>query len=391
MLTALAAEIQRSPPEGARFTLDGSERLEKHLGAVCHEVLEQLQSIIPPERLQAIALGGGYGRGEGGVLRAETGDQPYNDLEFYVFVAGHAWLNERRYGTALHRLSENLSAPAGVEVEFKITSLAELRRSSPSMFYHDLVMGHRWLLGDDGLLNGCEHHSHAALLPASEATRLLLNRCSGLLLARDRLQRERFTGSDADFVFRNLAKVQLALGDALLTTEGRYHWSCQERHRRLQRLLPAKDFIWMEVVRAHHATGVDFKLHPHRPALPREALQAMHDELSSLALRVWLWLESRRLQCRFATAQEYGLSSVNKWPGTPLWRNWMANVKVFGPAALAQPRSWRHPRDRVLSALAFLLWADTDAGSPRTVTRFLGASKAGPLITCYQKRWLGVC
>ena len=39
---------------------------------------------------------------------------------------------------------------------------------------------------------------------------------------------------DADFVGRNLAKDQLAFGDVLLTAHGQYHWSCQERHRRLE-------------------------------------------------------------------------------------------------------------------------------------------------------------
>ena len=47
-------------------------------------------------------LGGGYGRGEGGVLRSpESGeDQPYNDLEFYVFTRGSALIAERRFRRA---------------------------------------------------------------------------------------------------------------------------------------------------------------------------------------------------------------------------------------------------------------------------------------------------
>src|ERR1041385_8342203 len=129
----------------SRFTRDGSDELERHLERACQKVLASIRRIIPPHRLQGIALGGGYGRGEGGVLKTAVGDQPYNDLEFYVFARGPTWFNERCYASALHRAGEELSRTAGVEVEFKITSLAKLRRSPPSMFYYDLVLGHCWL------------------------------------------------------------------------------------------------------------------------------------------------------------------------------------------------------------------------------------------------------
>mgnify|MGYP006142135189 CR=1 FL=1 len=39
---------------------------------------------------------------------------------------------------------------------------------------------------------------------------------TGLLFARERLDRPHFTAADADFVGRNLAKARLALGDAVL-------------------------------------------------------------------------------------------------------------------------------------------------------------------------------
>src|SRR2546430_13631947 len=93
-------------------------------------------------------------------------------------------------------------------------------------------MGNRWLRGEERLLTGCEQHRDAKRIPVSEATRLMMNRCSGLLLARERLERAEFSPGDADFVGRNLAKAQLAFGDTILTAFGRYDWSCLERHKR---------------------------------------------------------------------------------------------------------------------------------------------------------------
>jgi hypothetical protein len=310
-------------------------------------------------------------------------------LEFYVFVRGHPWLNERRYAKSLHELIAGLVLSAGVELEFKIISRAKLRRSPQNLFYHDLVMGHRWLLGDDRLFAGCEHHRDAETIPLSEATRLLMNRGSGLLFAREKLGHERFSAADADFVCRNVAKIQLALGDAVLIAFGKYDWSCLERDRRLSDLASTEDLPWIEEVRKSHAAGVEFKLQPYRSGLSREALQAQFRGVSALALRSWLWLESRRLGRDFRSAADYASSGINKWPGTSSWRNRLANVRVFGPRAILFPRNGRHSRERILNALVLLLWAraETSHKLTRKVQRELLVSGATAIIPVYRERW----
>src|SRR5947199_6504474 len=104
------------------------------------------------------------------------------------------------------------------------------------MFYYDLVSGHRLVHGTDEWLGQCEHHRAAHRIPLHEATRLLMNRCSGLLFAQERLARVPFSAEDADFVGRNLAKAKLAFGDVVLAMRGQYHWSCRERQKRLKKL-----------------------------------------------------------------------------------------------------------------------------------------------------------
>ena len=105
-----------------RFTRDGSEYLEEHLSHVCRSVLAGVQAVVPGNKLQALVLGGGYGRGEGGVLRTPQGDRPYNDLEFYVFVAGNRFWNERVYGPPLSAFAQKISPEADLHIEFKIAS-----------------------------------------------------------------------------------------------------------------------------------------------------------------------------------------------------------------------------------------------------------------------------
>lgn len=399
-----------TPGTPQRFTVDGDDRLERRLQRLCREVADGVRKLVPAASLQGVLLAGGYGRGEGGVLITPEGDRPYNDMEFYVFVRGSTLVNDRRFKAALHELGETLSPQAGLEVEFKILSLEKLRRAPVSMFSHDFVVGHRWVIGDDSLLAGCDHHRVETHIPQHEATRLLFNRGSGLLYAAERLRRKDFSAEDADFVGRNLAKAQLGIGDAILAACGAYHWSCTERHERLKQLRAgretgdasrAKPYIeafrrllaepvrGLHLLGAHEA-GVVFKLHPRRSQHGQEALAIQHAELSMLAWETWRILESFRLRQSFATPRHYAFSACSKCPEHPAWRNVLVNARAFGIRSAFSSEATRYPRERLFHALTFLLWDDL-----RNPTVLAGAQQAlrttatdfPALVGAYERLW----
>ena len=376
----------------ARFTVDGGQELESRLAKTCSEVLAAVQKLIPQEKLEALVLGGGYGRGQGGVRKTKSGEKPYNDLEFYVFVRGNVHVSERNYHAPLHELGERLSSDAGLHVEFKVYSIDKLRDSPVSMFTYDLVAGHKVIFGGEEIFQECQHHLIARDIPLHEATRLLFNRCSGLLLAKDFLRNPELTPEQQDFVGRNIAKAQLAFGDAVLAVYGRYHSNCLERAERLNK--NPSDFgppALGEIQRVH-AMGVDFKLHPSRTRASRAELLESHAQSSKLGLQLWLWVESRRLDRPFTTAQEYALSPVSKCPESVPWRNALLNLRTFGPGKIFDRNNFRYPRERLLNALSLMLW--DEATSPEKAAQWklpelLQAKSATwpDLIQAYQHLW----
>jgi hypothetical protein len=374
-----------------RFTLDGSAELERRLTEVCAAVADGVRAIVSGNKLEALVLAGGYGRGEGGVLKTEGGDLPYNDLEFYVFVKGSRLLAERRFGPGLHELGARLSPAAELHVEFKIDSLEKLRRSPITMFSYDLVSQHRVLYGEN-VFCGCNNHLQAETIPAAEATRLLFNRCTGLLLAQEMLNQAEFGAEQADFVGRNLAKCRLALGDAVLTLSGLYHWSVVQRKTNLQQSSVGDRPAWFETVRKQHALGAEFKLHPKRANKPAAAWKSEHAEIVSLALEIWLWVESQRLKRRFVSAQDYATDGGRKWGAGSSVRNYLLNLRTFGLKAGLDSLAWRYPRERLLNALPLLLWNDKLSNQPE-VTRHLQqqlrseASGWADLVAAYKQAW----
>lgn len=388
-LDAKAAADQAPRP---RFTLDGDQRLEEHLETTCRRIGTGLRGLLPERTLEAVLLGGGYGRGEGGVLRGAEGDLPYNDLEFYVFLRGNRHVNELRHGRALHVLGEILTPQAGVDVEFRIGSLTELQEAAVTMFSYDLVSGHRWLLGDESCLRHCSHHRAAEDIPLTEATRLLMNRCTGLLLAQERLGRERFSPADADFVARNIAKAQLGAGDAVLAVFGEYHWSARERHRRLERMVRSEREPWFEDICRHHRAGVEFKLHPTRSTSTREQLLAAHADIGEVCREVWLWVEMRRLEAPLRNVRDYVELAADKCPETFGPRNALVNAKLLGPRVAISRRAFRHPRERVLNSLPLLLWQPDALTSPCLRQRLQSelrttASDFASLTSAYRTLW----
>ncbi len=365
MISPVPAAPSLSAPTSQRFTLDGDHALELHLEQTCARVLSGIRGLIPATSLEAVLLGGGYGRGEGGVLRDPGGDRPYNDLEFYVVIRGNRHLNEFLYHRRLEVLGEILTHLADVEIEFKIMSWAEMAAQPVSMFSYDLVSGHRiWSHAETPPLRGCNHHRIATTIPAAEATRLLMNRCSGLLLARAELAREPFTPAAADFVRRNIAKAQLACGDAVLTAHRLYHWSCRERHRRLAQLAADSPSPRLVSVLAHHAIGVEFKLHPTSTETTHSALEELHAQLTELTRQTWLDLEAQRLGRSFPSARAYALHAADQDPDSSRSRNFLLNFRANGLRPRSQPSPWRHPRQRVYRALALLLWEPATFTNP---------------------------
>ena len=337
-----------------RFTRDGSDALEKLIADTCEEIGKEVTRIVPAEKFQALLLAGGYGRGEGGVLSTPDGDAPYNDLEFFLLIQGNPRLNERRYEKDIHALEHRMTEQIGIEVEMKILSLEKLVASPTSMFFYDLVCGHHVTAGPATVLDSCMHHADSIRIPAHEATRLMMNRCSGLLYAAERLARSECTREDLDFIARNIAKAQLACGDAILTGLGKYHWSCVERHERLAQVtepaLPMGDLI------SFHKDGVAFKLRPCPGTATRYELEALHQSVTKAAWAVWSWQEEKRLGISAATPTEYAHGG-NKCPETSPLKNPLVRLRAFGVKGLLSPLAVRYPREGLLNSLSLLLWA----------------------------------
>jgi hypothetical protein len=329
----------------------------------------------------ALVLAGGYGRGEGGVFREREGGEAelYNDVEFFLFLRPGA--DAGAAGRWCEGWEKAGTAELGVDVEFKRDAAGVLRDGAPTMFWHDLLQGHRVVWGDAGLLAGApERLRDPAGLPAAEATRLLFNRGSGLWFSRLKLEAGR--AEDGGFIQRNHQKARLALGDAVLALAGRHHGLCEERARRIA----AGGFDtppgWARIV-AWHAEGVAFKLRPRHRERTAAELAGDQAGLTAAWLEVFLWVEGRRLGKVFSGAAGYVEFKGRLFPETPRLRNAALHARDRMRRGEALPMGgWPdYPRAALQRALVAALGGGAEAGA-----RWLGVG-AGGYAAAYARWW----
>ena len=203
----------------------------------------EIDSLRVP-RLQGVVLGGGYGRGEGGVI----GGALSNDLDFFAVTEEGASAAEiATIGAALESVSRRWTERLGVDVDFTVRTPWRLRHDQVRLMIQELIHGYFDVAGRKGaeMFKGIEVRPPSAF-PWSEAVRLLVNRGVGLLLAHEQMSPE--TSNDhrppTNFVLRNINKCILGAGDARLIARGGYLWKAEERAAALGEPLYSAAVAW---------------------------------------------------------------------------------------------------------------------------------------------------
>lgn len=196
--------------------------LERVVPAIGADVL----ALGIPE-LAGVCLGGGYGRGEGGVCVGPDGvPRLFNDLDFFVFSSGAGRRRKREIDRAVEPVARRWTRALGIDVDFgPVKNTGDLGRVSHTLMFQELKHGYWQVCGEADVLAALPALRESEL-PPLEGARLLLNRGMGLLMAAERV---RDGAEDAGFVLRNLNKAVLGGAEAQLICAHRYRWRARER------------------------------------------------------------------------------------------------------------------------------------------------------------------
>ena len=271
------------------FTAEGDPAVEQAIADMLRRLADDVRRLANADRI-ALYLGGGYGRGEGGVLVTENGQHfPYNDLDFFVFSKGLSATKRKAFDAELAAIAPKYEKESSVSVDFAPAKpIEKLVKERHTLMYQELLYSHRLVCGTDLLATVECPDAHE--LPILEALRLLVNRGMGLLFAAQQLadapkddDGHVTDGKVIDFAVRNLHKAALGAGDALLIAQKRYDYNL-ERRRQIILYDAHANGIYKEVGPSYQAAR-DFKVLPGTSRMdPQEQLPAY----------IGLWLNAAR-------------------------------------------------------------------------------------------------
>lgn len=362
-------------PETSRRYFEGSfpelaARLDAHF-----ERLRGRWSAVAG-KASALVLGGGYGRGDGGVIDSGKGAEFFNDLDYFLFSD----LPEDGELVAwCHEVERDETAALGVDVEIKRLPRQDVQQGLETMMFADLVAGHVAVAGDASFLGALAGRLDFSKVGAADAARLLWNRGSGLYFARD-------SGKDPEFIVRNHAKLKLALGDAWLCLSGLYVPACRERGRRFAELDLPEDLAPLQ---SWHAEAVEFKFRPSKGVTDAQEIARESRELAAAWLTLFLRVESARLGCGSLDLPGY-LSVSRLFPEVPAWKcAALAARDRLKRGSFLRPVS-DYPRGALMRALPCLL--ELGGRVPEDASRYLPSPGAGSSWReCYMRWWQYYC
>ncbi len=314
------------------YTVDGGPALDQLIAGQLAGIRDRLLAALPNDQLDCLVLGGGYGRGEGGVLLTPEGPRPYNDYDLDLI---HHLADGARLAEVLREVQPHESARCGIHVDVNPTHRDRVARLPPALTWYELGVGHRLVWGDGTVLEPLRRRTLAGVHP-TEWGRLLTNRACGLVFARWVLEGTPcpILGHEDPLAFswRQVQKAWLSLGDVWLADRGAYRPSVRERRLAMQAMTEAKTLPWID--RWLAATG--FKL---RPSLDAER-PVIIDAMAELAPLLAAALTGHRA------------SPIRPLAGP------LATVRHVPPAAWWSAPPWWYPRDRLRLACTAELRGD---------------------------------
>jgi hypothetical protein len=348
------------------------QRLDEHTDAAATAFEKDSGS-----KAEALILGGGYGRGEGGVYTDAAGARHlYNDLDYFLFThqADNPDLRAR-----ISSFEREWSDKLGIDVEIQALPPKVLKNVSTNMMLHDLVAGHHVIAGAPEYLSPYLPAVNAQSIAPSEATRLLWNRGSGLYFAHCRLSQEP-SEENRTFIHRNHQKCRIAFGDALLCLLGQHHVLAGERHQRLLKL--TGHALLDEALLEHHREGLRFKLNPYPPPEDFDLLREENARLTADWARYFLAFESHRLTHEFSSLTAYAGSGMRLLSDYSTPHALLISIRdQMRHGQALRPRA-EYPRAALFRALACLLSDE----SPQFAANYLGGSKSAISLD-YESRY----
>lgn len=223
------------PSTEKTFTWEKNPELEKMMRQLLREVKQRFSQQFKKTDYLGLFLIGGYGKGEGGVEIIEEKRHLHNNIDLVMVTPPSSNQKNQQRLSLLRELLIPISEKYSIGFDTSVVSIDHLKNASPLLIWHEMIHGHYCLLGSSAIFKKMPSTT-IENIPSSEFLGILVNR--GTLLIINEWIHDQPKGSDPNektrkTLLKHRMKALIGFGDALLFKMHAYHWSYQEKLKRI--------------------------------------------------------------------------------------------------------------------------------------------------------------
>lgn len=366
----------------ATFTVSAFPSIEARIASDLTLLRESIFETVGRSHIRMLALGGGFGRGEGTAFIENNQPHIVNDYDIKIAHDLPGFLFQARYARPLEKVAERYARQLAIkQIDLGGQDYRTLSRiPAPTIANYEMAHGYYIFYGED-LLAPAAAQLPVEHIPPWEGTWLLRNRSIGLILAGlyflgGRIPHE----ENRENLWIETNKALLAVGDAFLLAHGCYHWSYVERGHRMAAWLGPEAIPWREA----YCGAVILKVNPGSCPYSRpmdELIQNWY-QARDIMEQGFRWFEAYRTGRPLESWGDY----LDHCVEPPAWRRprfWGNLLRTHTTSLLKATRMARLRTERVRSVglaarLLFAVHADgIDGEAVDHVARVLGWQVAG--------------
>ncbi len=295
------------------YTIAGNGRMNKRINDKVQADMDYISGRVADllgDRLHAILLCGGFGRGEGSVVVDEDRIHIVNDYDFTIVLNSKNRLHYLKIYKEIYAPLELLAVELAEDLDIKQVDLSPKPLSYFTKEKHlkienyEVRQGHVLLYGDQDP-TGSMPCWQAEDIPLFEGAWLFRNRGTGLLLAALYFQAcSEFDASKKENFIIECNKAHLAMGDAVLLLNRSYHHLYHKRYG-VMKQLDLSNIPSGEDVKDRYREALNQKLYPDFNRLLKKDLKGWWFDVTRSFEKFFKFYEQERLGVKFENWIEY--------------------------------------------------------------------------------------
>jgi len=205
-------------------------------------IKQEILKIYGEENIFAILLCGGFGRGEGSIIKSNDKYKPFNDYDLFLIT------KRRISADSLKKLGEKLAKKINIRfVDLGAIKKSRLKKMPHTIFTYDLKHSSQVIFGDNNILEKIPYFSNEEI-KREEGKKILFNRliCFLELTHNSFINKKNIPIEERDKMILQISKSIIAAAVAFLVLEKKYKSSYQKQLRNFLYYCPSSK--WKDLV-----------------------------------------------------------------------------------------------------------------------------------------------